>query len=91
MTPFVKQTISMRADLAKKGMLVPAAKTFSNYDELNDDLYVSAKELEEATLGNDPADIDDHSFCYVQLKDGRSLYFISIDLDFKYEEKNNDT
>ena len=76
--------ISMRADLAEEGLSVPASTTFSNYDTLDDDLYISAEELQDATLGDDPADPDDHAFCYVQLKDGRSLYFISVDLDFEY-------
>lgn len=76
--------IRMRDDLAEEGLSVPASTTFSNYDTLDDDLYITAEELEGATLGDDPADPDDHAFCYVQLKDGRSLYFISVDLDFEY-------
>ncbi len=76
-------TIRMRDDLAKAGYAIPASRTFSNYDTLDDDLYITAKELEGAVQGNDPADPDDHPFCYVQLKDGRSLYFISVDLDFE--------
>jgi hypothetical protein len=79
--------IRMRDDLAREGMSVPASKTFRDYDTLVDDLYISAKELEGATFGNDPAEPDDHAFCYVDLKDGRSLYFISVDLDFDYLEE----
>ena len=75
-------SISMRADLAEEGMSVPASRTFSNYDRLDDVVYVSAEELEGATYANDPADPDDHPFCYVELKDGRCMYFISADLDF---------
>ena len=78
----MKTTICMRADLAKEGMSVPASRTFSNYDTLDDDLYISAEELDGATFADDPADPDDHPFCFVQLKDGRCLYFISADLDF---------
>jgi hypothetical protein len=77
----------MRDDLAREGMSVPASRTFRDYDTLVDDLYISAKELEGATFGNDPAEPDDHAFCYVELKDGRSLYFISVDLDFDYLEE----
>jgi hypothetical protein len=77
----------MRDDLAREGMSVPASRTFRDYDTLVDDLYISAKELEGATFGNDPAEPDDHAFCYVDLKDGRSLYFISVDLDFDYLEE----
>lgn len=78
-------TIRMRDDLAEEGLSVPASRTFKDYDTLVDDLYISADELKGASIGNDPADPDDHPFCYVQLKDGRSLYFISADLDFEYE------
>ena len=76
-------TIRMRDDLAKAGYAIPASRTFSEYDTLDDDLYITAKELEGAVQGDDPADPDDHPFCYVKLKDGRSLYFISVDLDFE--------
>jgi hypothetical protein len=76
-------TIRMRDDLAKAGYAIPASRTFSDYDTLDDDLYITAKELEGAVQGDDPADPDDHPFCYVKLKDGRSLYFISVDLDFE--------
>jgi len=82
----MKTNITMREDLAEEGLSVPASRTFSDYDTLDDDLYITAEELEGATLGDDPADPDDHAFCYVQLKDGRSLYFISVDLDFDYGE-----
>jgi hypothetical protein len=78
----MKQLISMRADLAKEGLAIPASKTFSNYDTLDDDTYITAQELEGAVLGDDPAHPDDHAFCYVELKDGRLLYFMSVDLDF---------
>lgn len=80
----MKVNIRMRDDLAEEGLSVPASTTFSDYDTLDDDLYITAEELDGATQGDDPADPDDHAFCYVQLKDGRSLYFISVDLDFEY-------
>lgn len=75
-------TIRMRSDLAGE-CSVPASTTFSNYDTLDDDIFVTAEELEGAEQGDDPADPDDHPFIYVKLKDGRSLYFMSVDLDFK--------
>jgi hypothetical protein len=81
-------TIRMRNDLAEEGLSIPASTTFSNYDTLDDDLYITAQELEGATQGNDPANSDNHPFCYLTLKDGRSLYFISADLDFDYKEEN---
>jgi hypothetical protein len=80
----MKTIISMRADLAEEGLAVPASRTFRDYDTLVDDIYIGAEELEGATIGSDPADPDDHPFCYVELKDGRSLYFISADLDFEH-------
>jgi hypothetical protein len=80
----MKTKITMRWDLAEEGLSVPASRTFSNYDTLDDDLYITAEELEGAEQGNDPADSDDHPFCYLKLKDGRSLYFIGADLDFEY-------
>ena len=86
----MKTIISMRADLAEEGMSVPASRTFSNYDTLDDDLYISAKELEGATYADDPADPDDHPFCYLELKDGRCLYFISADLDFETDDQPTD-
>ena len=70
-------TARMRDDLAEEGLSVPASATFEKYDTLGDIVYISAAELEGATQG------DDHAYCYVQLKDGRSLYFISADLDFE--------
>jgi len=79
--------IRMRWDLAEEGYSVPASRTFSNYDTLDDDLYISAEELEGATYADDPADPDDHPFCFLQLKDGRTLYFIGADLDFIYKLK----
>jgi hypothetical protein len=75
--------IRMRSDLIEEELAVPASRTFSNYDTQVDVVYITAEELEGADYGDDPADPDDHPFCYVKLKDGRSLYFLSIDLDFR--------
>lgn len=76
--------IRMRDDLAEEGLAVPASATFEKYDRLGDIVYITAKELEGAELGDDPHDPDDHPFCYLKLKDGRSLYFVGVDLDFDY-------
>lgn len=76
--------IRMRDDLAKQGLSVPASATFDKYDTLGDIVYITAEELKGATQGDDPADPDDHAYWYIKLKDGRSLYFISADLDFEY-------
>ena len=84
----MKTIITMRADLAEDGLAVPASATFSNHDSLDDPVFfITAEELEGATYGDDPAEPDDHAFCYVELKDGRSLYFMSVDLDFEYEKE----
>jgi len=78
----IDNSIRMRDDLAEEGLSVPASKSFTDYDTQVDVVYITAEELQGATYGDDPAHPDDHPFCYVQLKDGRSLYFIGVDLDF---------
>jgi len=74
--------VRMRDDLAEEELSIPASRTFKNYDTLVDDLYITAEELEGAFIGDDPAHPDDHAFCFVELRDGRCLYFMSVDLDF---------
>jgi hypothetical protein len=76
-------TIRMREDLIEEELAVPASFTFENYDTMIDAIFITAEELEGATQGDDPRKQDEHAFCYVQLKDGRAMYFLSIDLDFK--------
>jgi hypothetical protein len=79
--------IRMRTDLAEEGMSIPAGKSFEDYDTLVDKVYLSADDLEDAVQGNDPADPDDHPFCYVKLRDGRCFYMVSVDLDFPVKMK----
>jgi hypothetical protein len=79
--------IRMRSDLAEEGMSVPAGKSFEDYDTLVDVIYLSADDLEDAVQGNDPADADDHPYCYVKLRDGRCFYMVSADLDFPVKMK----
>lgn len=81
--------IRMRDDLAEEGLTIPASKSFVNYDTQVDVSYITAQELIGATYGDDPAHPDDHPFCYVQLRDGRSLYFLSVDLDFGDDNSAN--
>ena len=76
-------TIRMREDLIEEELAVPASFTFENYDTMIDAIFITAEELEGATQGDDPRKQDEHAFCYVQLKDGRAMYFLSVDLDFK--------
>ena len=40
--------VRMRDDLAEMGLLIPASKTFEGYDNMVDDIVVSAEELEGA-------------------------------------------
>jgi hypothetical protein len=79
--------IRMRTDLAEEGMSVPAGKSFESYDTLVDVIYLTADDLEDAVQGNDPADTDDHPYCYVKLRDGRCFYMVSADLDFPVKMK----
>ena len=81
--------ISMRADLAEEGLSVPACRSFEDYDTMVDVEYITAEELQDAKQGDDPADPDDHAFWYIQLKDGRSFYFLSVDLDFEYPKEQS--
>jgi hypothetical protein len=79
--------VRMRSDLAEEGMSVPAGKGFESYDTLVDVIYLTADDLEDAVQGNDPADTDDHPYCYVKLRDGRCFYMVSADLDFPVKMK----
>ena len=79
--------VRMRSDLAEEGMSVPAGKSFEDYDNLVDVIYLTADDLEDAVQGNDPADADDHPYCYVKLRDGRCFYMVSADLDFPVKMK----
>jgi hypothetical protein len=75
--------VRMRDDLAEDGLAIPASRTFEKYDTQVDVVYVNAEDLVGAVIGKDNAHPDNHAFCYVQLKDGRALYFLSVDLDFE--------
>jgi hypothetical protein len=79
--------IRMRSDLAEEGYSVPAGKSFYKYDNLVDVVFLSADDLVDAVQGNDPADGDDHPFCYVKLRNGECYYMISADLDFPVKMK----
>jgi hypothetical protein len=79
--------IRMRSDLAEEGYSVPAGKSFYKYDNLVDVVFLTADDLVDAVQGNDPADGDDHPFCYVKLRNGECYYMISADLDFPVKMK----
>lgn len=77
----MSNNIKMREDLASEGLLIPAGLSYSNYDDLHDDFYLTASELEGAQMESDE-NPDNHPFCKARLSDGRIVYLISVDLDF---------
>ncbi len=77
--------VCMRKDLAKKGIRIPAGRSYKDYDDLQEIVYLNAKDLigaVECDTGEDP---DSHAFCPVRLKDGSLFYMIGVDLDW-FEE-----
>jgi hypothetical protein len=75
-------TIKMRSDLAEEGYTIPAGLSFSDYDDLHADFYLSAEDLADAVEYDNGVDPDSHPFCVVKLKDGRVVYMIGADLDW---------
>ena len=78
--------VRMRKDLAEQGLTIPAGKSWSVYDNLEDVIYLSAEDLEgayEVDTGEDP---DSHAFCPVKLRDGQVVYLIGVDLEWFAEE-----
>ena len=76
----------MRKDLDKEGLLIPAGKSYIDYDDLQEVEYFSAEDLQGAVEVDTGEDPDSHPFCTVKLKDGRVLYFIGVDLDWLDDE-----
>ena len=74
--------IKMRDDLASYGLLIPAGLSYSNYDDLHDDFYLSDTDLQGAQIFEDDENPDNHAFCKAKLSDGRIVYLIGADLDF---------
>lgn len=75
--------VRMREDLAEEQLLVPAGLSYSDYDDLHDDFYLSAEDLDGAVMWEDEEDPDSHAFCKVKLSDGRIVYMIGADLDWE--------
>jgi hypothetical protein len=78
--------VRMRKDLAKEGITIPAGKSWKDYDDLVDVIYLSAEDLEgavEYVTGEDP---DSHAFCPVKLRDGQVVYMIGVDLDWGFDD-----
>jgi len=80
--------VRMRKDLAEEGITIPAGKSWSVYDNLEDVIYLSAKDLEGAVECDTGEDPDSHAFCPVKLADGRVYYMIGVDLDWIREDKD---
>jgi hypothetical protein len=75
--------VRMRDDLAKQGMFVPAGLSYKDYDDLQEVIYLSAKDMEGAEGYETGEDPDSHAFCPVKLADGRVFYMIGVDLDWE--------
>ena len=74
--------VRMRKDLAEEGLLIPAGKSWSDYDNLEDVIHLSAEDLDGAVEFDTGEDPDSHAFCPVKLKDGRVVYMIGVDLEW---------
>jgi hypothetical protein len=75
--------VRMRDDLAKQGMSVPAGLSYKDYDNLQEVIYLSAKDMEGAIGYDTGEDPDNHAYCPVKLADGRVFYMIGADLDWE--------
>jgi hypothetical protein len=72
--------IGMRKDLARQGLSVPAGLRYSNYDTLEDVIYLTADDLKGAE-GEDDEDSDDHPFWKIRLANQMVVYMYGVDLD----------
>ena len=77
--------VSMRKDLAKRQLSVPAGIGYSGYDTLEDVLYLTADDLQGSVVGPDKHG-DAHPFCRVKLSNQMLVYMHSSDLDFHEDE-----
>jgi hypothetical protein len=75
--------VRMRDDLAEQGMSVPAGLSYKDYDDLQEVIYLSAKDMEGAIGYDTGEDPDSHAYCPVKLADGRVFYMIGADLDWE--------
>ena len=75
--------VRMRDDLAEQGILVPAGISYKDYDNLQEVIYLSAKDMEGAIGYDTGEDPDSHAYCPVKLADGRVFYMIGADLDWE--------
>jgi hypothetical protein len=80
--------VRMRKDLAEQELLIPAGKSYKDYDDLQEITHLSVEDLEGAVEYDTGEDPDSHAFCPVMLRDGRVFYMIGVDLDWFYEEED---
>jgi hypothetical protein len=78
--------IRMRKDLAQDGITIPAGMSWSDYDTLEDVIYLSADDLEGAVEYDTGEDPDSHAFCPAKLRDGSIVYLIGVDLDWGFDD-----
>ena len=81
----MSQPVRMRHDLAEDELLIPAGLSYSDYDDLHHDFYLSAEEMEGAETYDNGEDTDNHAFNVIKLKDGRIVYMIGMDLEWLHE------
>jgi hypothetical protein len=74
--------IRMRHDLEEEGLMIPAGKSYKDYDDLQEIEYLSASDLHGAVEYDTGEDPDSHAFCPVLLRDGRVFYMIGVDLEW---------
>jgi hypothetical protein len=75
--------VHMRKDLAEDGVLIPAGKSYKDYDDLQEITHLSAEDMKGAVEYDTGEDPDSHAFCPVKLADGRVFYMIGVDLDWE--------
>ena len=80
-----KINATMRDDLAKDGLAIPAFDDVLKHEHYVGEHYIGANELIGAKLEGNTKNCDDPRYNYtrLRLKDKRLLYFIGVDLDFQ--------
>jgi len=77
-------SVRMRDDLARDNLTIPAGLSYSDYDNLEDVIHLSATDLIGAVEYDTGEDPDSHAFCPVKLSDGRIVYLMGVDLDWEF-------
>jgi hypothetical protein len=74
--------VRMRKDLADDDMEVPACFTYTDYDNMVDEFWLTADDLEDAEMYDNGENTDNHAFNVVKLRDGRVVYMVGADLEW---------